>query len=60
MEAGHLEQLGPCGRDVKDTNLLTTEYSRLARVTSETSQVLLAGGQVVFLGGSPVFASPND
>ena len=27
----------------------------LARVTCETSQVLLAGGQVVFLGGSPVF-----
>ena len=32
----------------------------LARATCETSQVLLAGGQVFFLGGSPVFAPPND
>ena len=32
----------------------------LAWVTCETSNVLLAGGQVIFSRGSPVFAPPSD
>ena len=35
------------------TRHLTAVGSRLAQVTCETSQVLLAGGQVVFLGNLP-------
>ena len=49
------------GRVVKDDNLkcstsldhLTAVGSSLARVTCETSKVLPAGGQVVFLGDLP-------
>ena len=43
---------GPRGQVIKAANLkhsLTTVGSSLARVTCETSQVLLACGQVVFL-----------
>ena len=37
----------------KSLNHLTAVGSSLARVTRETSQVLLTGGQVVFLGDLP-------
>ena len=51
------------GRVVKDANLkcskllnhLTTVGLSLAQATCETSQVLLVGGQVVFLGDLPFF-----
>ena len=56
------------GQVVKDANLkysklldhLTTVGLSLARATCETSQVLLVGGQMVFLGDLPFFASPSD
>ena len=42
------------------TRHLTAVGSSLAWVTCETSQILFAGGQVFFLGVSPIFAPPND
>ena len=38
---------------------LTTVCSNLAQVTCKTHKVLLAGGQVAFSLGSPVFAPSN-
>ena len=52
-EKSYLPAGGPRGRVVKAAYFiachLTAVGSSLARVTCETSQVLLAGGQVVFL-----------
>ena len=43
-------------------NRLSFHRCGLGFIACETSQVLLAGGQVDFLGDlrSPIFASPND
>ena len=46
-------------RPFKD-NPISAVGSSLARVTFETSQTLLAGGHVVFLGDLPVFAPSYD
>ena len=40
--------------------LIPVHDLRIAWVTCEKSQVLLAGGQVVFLGDLPFFAPPFD
>ena len=51
-------QGGPSGRVVKTANL--SALSRSSSHRCETSQVLLAGGKVVFPRDLPVFSPPTN